>query len=293
MAITEGEVGAGIGPVLTEVARGIGRHGIAPGPADKATGNLRISVQDGVRRTVQIYWTPFQVNIEGECVALYLEVPKPTMHWTEGYLTPDTQQVNWVLCFYERPDGDIQLAYYREYRSAAAAAKAFFDLSAWYTLTATDKTWADVAYEVAPDVDWKEEHEATAGASTSAAVQESIKKSTIMWLRWRYQGTELTMPVWYLLDNKTGLVYILSGERQQTLPGAAQIREAEVILRQKGKNIQVAEIPASVRVLQPGDEWNEVAEKIAEKRLNIPGLPEDTARRWRDECVILELRLKT
>jgi hypothetical protein len=47
-----------------------------------------------------------------------------------------------------------------------------------------------------------------------------------------------------------------------------------------------------VRVLAPGPEWDEVAEKIAEKRLNIPGLPEDTAKRWRDECVILEIKLR-
>ena len=32
--------------------------------------------------------------------------------------------------------------------------------------------------------------------------------------------------------------------------------------------------------------------QIAEKRLNIPGLPEETARRWRDECHILELTLR-
>ena len=48
-----------------------------------------------------------------------------------------------------------------------------------------------------------------------------------------------------------------------------------------------------VRVLEHGPNWDDVAEKIAEKRLNIPGLPEDTAKRWRDECVILELVLQT
>ena len=66
-----------------------------------------------------------------------------------------------------------------------------------------------------------------------------------------------------------------------------------MILRWKGKNARVAEIPARVRVIESGPQWDEVAEKIAEKRLNIPGLPEETARRWRDECVILELTLRT
>ena len=64
--------------------------------------------------------------------------------------------------------------------------------------------------------------------------------------------------------------------------------------RWKGRNAQVAELPAGVRVIGGDDPgWTEVANKIAEKRLNIPGLPEETARRWRDECIILELTLRS
>jgi hypothetical protein len=89
-------------------------------------------------------------------------------------------------------------------------------------------------------------------------------------------------------------IYVLSGERQQLLPGAERIRNCDVILRWKGQNAQVAELPASVRVIGGDDpSWTEVANKIAEKRLNIPGLPEETAIRWRDECVILELTLRS
>jgi hypothetical protein len=122
-------------------------------------------------------------------------------------------------------------------------------------------------------------------------MQESLKKSTILWLKWTTTDGEQTMPVWFLYDAKTGKIHVLSGERQQTIPGAERLREVTVVLRWKGKNSQVAEIPADVRVLDPGPEWDEIAEKIAEKRLNIPGLPEETAKRWRDECVILELTL--
>jgi hypothetical protein len=100
------------------------------------------------------------------------------------------------------------------------------------------------------------------------------------------------MPVWFVYDQKTQKIYVLSGERQQDLPGAAHMRECDVILRWKGKNAAVAELRAGVRVLTGTDpEWNEIADKVAEKRLNIPGLPEETAKRWRDECVILELTL--
>ena len=101
------------------------------------------------------------------------------------------------------------------------------------------------------------------------------------------------MPLWFFYDGKAERIYVLSGEREQTLPSAERMRECDVILRWKGKNARVAEIPASVRVITPGDEWDAVAERLAEKRLNIPGLPEDTARRWRDECQLLELTLRT
>lgn len=276
--------------IVDLVARALGRHSVKSGDPSGAAAVLRISLERDVRRVVQVYWTPFQVAVEGQCVSLHLEVAEPRVHWTECYLSPD--QTNWILCFLERIDGEIQLNYYENHDSVSEAVDRFFSLSAWYTLTATDKTWADVVYEVAPDVGWTEQHRTLAGASTSAAVQESLKKSTIMWIRWQHDGVERTMPVWYLLDNKTGKIYILSGERQQTIIGAESLRECDVILRQKGKNVQVAEIPASVRVLEPGPEWDDVAERIAEKRLNIPGLPEETAKRWRDECVILELSLR-
>jgi hypothetical protein len=291
MAVTQSTLRSRFAPLLEALARGIGRHAIARNDGDgtpKAI--MRAGIERNVKRVVQVYWTPFQVEFEGDCLGIHLDVPSPRRHWTECYVSPT--QRNWVMCFYERADGDVELAYYRDYESPNDAIDGFFNLSSWYTLTATDLAWDDVAYEIGPELQWHEAHEAMAGKATSAALQESLKKSTILWMRWRHDGREYTMPVWYLLDNKTGSIYVLSGERQQTLPGAATIREADVIFRQKGKNIQVAEVPASVRVLEPGSEWDEIAEKIAEKRLNIPGLPEETARRWRDECVILELRLR-
>ncbi|MCA1708029.1 MAG: hypothetical protein LC808_34050, partial [Actinobacteria bacterium] len=100
-----------------------------------------------------------------------------------------------------------------------------------------------------------------------------------------------TMPVWFVMDQNK--IYVISGERQQTIPDARSLKTCDVILRWKGKNAQVAEIPADVRVVPQGAEWDTLAEKIAEKRLNIPGVPEDTAKRWRDECDILELTLRT
>jgi hypothetical protein len=275
---------------MEEVARAVSRHGIEPGDAGSKKALLRIENEFSVKRVIQVYWTGFEASVPGRSIGLHLEVAEPRVHWAECYLTPDF--TSWVLCFHERLDGDIQLAYHRDYNDPYEAIVGFFNLATWYVLTATDLKWSDVAYEISPELTWPEHLRTIAGASTTKAVQESLKKSTILWLRWELDGRRQTMPVWYLYDAKADKVYVLSGERQQTIPGAERMRQCEVILRWKGKNAQVAEIPAQVRVLQPGPEWNEVAEKIAEKRLNIPGLPEETAKRWRDECVILELTLQ-
>lgn len=290
MVTTERAHSTRLSPILDEVARQLSRHGVKEGAAAGSRAALRITHEENVRRVIQVYWTAFEANIPGSSVGLHLEVAEPRVHWAEGYLSPDFH--NWVFCFHERPtDGEIQLAYHREFATPAEAVEGFFNLSSWYVLTATDSTWADVAYEIGPDIDWNEQRQRLSGTSTSAAVQESLKKSTILWMRWHNDGRQHTMPVWFLYDSKADKIYVLSGEREQTLPGAERMRECDVILRWKGKNARVAEIPARVRVLPPGDEWDAVAERVAEKRLNIPGLPEDTAKRWRDECVLLELTL--
>src|SRR5688572_26214257 len=277
-------------PIVDEVAAVLGRQGVAEGAAGSTKGTLRIEREPSVKRVIRAYWTGFEVNIPTESIGLHLEVAEPRVHWTEAYLSYEYR--NWVLCFHEREDGEVQLAYYRDYATPSEAIRGFVDLSSWYTLTATDLTWNDVAYAVGTGVEFGE-HSKTLVSATGGAIQESLKKSTIMWLKWSTAGGETQMPVWFVYDQKVGSIYVLSGERQQTLPGAEHMRECTVVLRWKGKNSQVAEIPADVRLVEPGPEWDEIAEKIAEKRLNIPGLPEDTAKRWRDECHILSLKLRT
>lgn len=292
MAVSERSATARLTPILDEVGRALARHGIKEGTVAGAKGALRIELEDHVARTVQVYWTPFEAIIPDRSIGLYLEVAEPQVHWAEAYLSPDHR--NWVFIFAERPDGEIQLAYHGDYATSQEAMEMFFSLSSWYVLTATDTTWSDVVYQVSERLPWGEAQKTLAGASTSSAIQESLKKSTIFWLKWKTASGERTMPVWFFYDQKLSKIYVLSGERQQTIPEAERIRECDVILRWKGKNAAVAEIPASVRVIRGSDsEWDEIADRVAEKRLNIPGTPEDTAQRWKDECVILELTLRT
>lgn len=284
------ETSSRLAAIADDVARYIGRHGLGEGSTAGAKAALRVEIEEDVKRIVQVYWTPFAAEIPGRCISLHLDVAEPTVHWGEAYLSPTAR--NWVFMFAERPDGEVQLAHYGDYATPDEAVEEFFKQASWYVLTATGKKWPDVTFEVGDGVPWGELQQNQAGAATSGAIQESLKKSTIFWMRWKTDGREVTMPVWYVFDQKAGRIYVLSGERQQSLPGAERIRECDVILRWKGKNSSVAELPAQVRVITGADpEWTEIADKIAEKRLNIPGLPEDTARRWRDECVILELAL--
>ena len=279
-------------PLLEDLARSLALQGIKPADEkSRSKAVLRIENESDVKRVIQAYWTPFMAEIPGRCIGAHLEVAEPKVRWAEGYFAPDA--INWVFCFRERADGDIELAYYEQYSDPTSAIKGFFNLASWYVLTAGDLSWTDVTYKLSDDTDWPDYLQTIATAATDKAVQESLKKSTIFWLRWEVDGRTHTMPVWFLYDSKADKIYVLSGERQQTLPGAERIRKADVILRWKGKNAQVAEIPAAVQPLEPGPEWVDVAEKIAEKRLNIPGLPEETAKRWRDECVILEITLQT
>ena len=276
--------------IADEVARHLGRYGLKEGTTSGAKAALRVTVETDVKRVVQVYWTPFAAQIPGRSIGLHLEVAEPAVHWAEAYLSPTER--NWVFMFGERPDGEVQLLKYGDYATPEEAIAEFFRQASWYVLTATDKTWTDVTFEATDDVGWGEHQKVQAGEATASAIQESLKKSTIMWLRWKVDGTEKTMPVWYFYDAKAGRIYVLSGERQQKIDGAENLREADVILRWKGRNASVAELAAQVRVIKGDDpDWSEIADRVAEKRLNIPGLPEDTASRWRDECVILELVL--
>lgn len=288
MAIAERS--GSLAAIADEVARYVGRQGLKEGKAAGAKAALRVTLETDVKRVVQVYWTPFSAEIPGRSIGVHLEVAEPAVHWGEAYLSPTER--NWIFMFGERPDGEVQLLKYGDYATPSEALDEFFRQSSWYVLTATEKSWADVVFEVDDGVPWGEHQQVVAGAATSSAIQESLKKSTIMWLRWNAEGRQHTMPVWYIYDAKAERIFVLSGERQQKLPGAETMRECDVILRWKGKNAAVAELSAQVRVIR-GDspDWDERADKIAEKRLNIPGLPEDTARRWRDECVILELTL--
>src|SRR5687768_15744030 len=113
MAIARPPVDERLMPILDEVARSIAAHGIEAGESKGAKATLRVELEEHVKRVVQAYWTPFQAEIPGQSVGLHLEVAEPRVHWAEAYLSPRYR--NWVFCFAEREDGDVQLTKYAEY----------------------------------------------------------------------------------------------------------------------------------------------------------------------------------
>ena len=296
MTVTFSEIRDRLAPLRRKVAQEMSHRGIQMGDIKTAKAGMRVELEENVKRIVQVYWTPFEADVPGASLGLHLEIDEPRIHWTEAYISPEPRVSSWVLAFREREiDGEPELAYYEQHNDPLEGIEAFFNLASWYTLVPTDKTWDDVLCTVGDDVGWETGEQVILGEKPELdkAIQESLKKSTIIWLRWKDpddSGTERTMPVWFLFYQDK--IYVISGERQQTIPKAERLREADVILRWKGKNAQIAELPADVRVLPLGPQWDELAERIAEKRLNIPGLPEDTARRWRDECTILEINIR-
>jgi hypothetical protein len=117
--------------------------------------------------------------------------------------------------------------------------------------------------------------------------EEGLKRPDAIWV-----GTaEETVPSWFVY--KDSKIYLLSqlvkGPEEQTVPGlAADTRELVVVTRSKGRETALDRFTASVRVLA-GDEWEEAAKLLVDRRRSRTGPPSASIDRWRTTCVIAEL----
>ncbi|MGH2709303.1 MAG: hypothetical protein ACRDJF_03410, partial [Actinomycetota bacterium] len=87
-------------------------------------------------------------------------------------------------------------------------------------------------------------------------------------------------------------VYVLSGEPQQQIPGADQVRDAKVVTRWKGRDARLVEFDASVRPITASTDlarFREIAQLLVSKRQSVTGSIDENLNRWMRECVILEL----
>jgi hypothetical protein len=126
-------------------------------------------------------------------------------------------------------------------------------------------------------------------ASEAAVLDEALKKSTVVWIQVPGEGGTggRAVPVWYgVLD---GRVYVLTGGSEQHVPGLAESDRAVLVARSKELQSLVAEVEASVRVVEPNDPlYARVVPVLLPRRLNLRD-GEQAPDRWRKECTLVEL----
>ncbi|MFH0242493.1 hypothetical protein ACGRHY_08645 [Streptomyces sp. HK10] len=123
--------------------------------------------------------------------------------------------------------------------------------------------------------------------SDRALIEESAKKSALVWVRGPRGPRRALWHVWH-----DGAVHLVGdGPAEQPLKplGLADGAAATVSVRSKDKGGLLAVWPARVVELPPGgEEWREAVAGLAGKRLNAPDAT-TIAERWARECRVLRL----
>lgn len=121
-------------------------------------------------------------------------------------------------------------------------------------------------------------------------VEDGLKKSDVVWAGVRFDGRDVTIPAWFVYRN--GKIYLLSSNEpsleEQTVPGLPGAKELLVITRRKYRDTSLDRFTASVRMLD-GQEWDQAAVLLADRRRSRVGSPADRIQKWRGTCSIAEL----
>ena len=130
----------------------------------------------------------------------------------------------------------------------------------------------------------------TPPAKLAPAYEDGFKRSDVIWLGHEVRGREHTVPVWFAYRN--GRAYVLSqlepGPEEQTVPGIPGSEELVVVSRRKGRDTSLERFRAASRVLE-GDEWEQAAVLLSDRRRSRHGSPQESIERWRGACAIAEL----
>lgn len=127
-----------------------------------------------------------------------------------------------------------------------------------------------------------------ATAEIPKAVETGLKRSDVIWVG----AGDRSAPSWFAYKNSK--IYLVSqrepGAAEQTVPGLSEgTEDLVVITRRKGRETSQHCFHARVRVLSPGDEWDEAAKYLVDRRRSRAGPPSDAIERWRTTCLIAEL----
>jgi hypothetical protein len=120
--------------------------------------------------------------------------------------------------------------------------------------------------------------------------EDGLRKSDVIWVGVEHDGREVTIPAWFAYRN--GKIYLLSSNEpsleEQTVPGLPDAQDLIVVTRRKYRDTSLSQFHAAARSLE-GQEWEQAAALLADRRRSRVGPPEDSIKRWRGACTIAEL----
>jgi hypothetical protein len=121
-------------------------------------------------------------------------------------------------------------------------------------------------------------------------IEDGLKKSDVIWVGVEHDGRDVAIPAWFVYRN--GKIYVLSSNEpsleEQTVPGLPDAQDLVVITRRKYRDTSLSRFHAAARVLE-GQEWEQAAALLADRRRSRVGPPQDSVNRWRGSCSIAEL----
>jgi hypothetical protein len=121
-------------------------------------------------------------------------------------------------------------------------------------------------------------------------IEDGLKKSDVIWVGVEHEGRDVAVPAWFVYRN--GKIYVLSSIEpsleEQSVPGLPDAQDLIVITRRKYRDTSLSRFHAAARVLE-GQEWEQAAALLADRRRSRVGPPQDSVKRWRGSCAIAEL----
>lgn len=179
---------------------------------------------------------------------------------------------------------------YEDFDSPMEAVEEFFNYMSFYCLRAAKVDWSGFGYVADPSIDWDDMGTDARISPSMAAVEEGLKRSDILWLSVDTDPTAKPVPCWFVYTKDQRLL-VLSGEPEQRIPYAAQVRSAKVVTRWKGRDARMVEFDATVKPITAadGELFKETAQLLVSKRQSVRAGAAETIESWLRDAVILEL----
>jgi hypothetical protein len=123
-------------------------------------------------------------------------------------------------------------------------------------------------------------------------IEDAVKKVDVLWVGEEANGRDRAVPVWFVYDN--GRIYLLHSDQrdsgEQQVPGLPDAAELIVVTRSKYRETRSSRFHAAVRVIEAASpEFDPLAAKLADRRRDRHGPPEEAIKNWKTTCVIAEL----